>query len=126
MNLPASFKYILFFVFAVCFSSLAQKRRIGDLFNVNKEQKEMLQGKRVILTNQEREWVELHNGSIRLAPDPAFAPFEFFDEEGNYSGIGADYMALLQDKTGLEFTIVQYKDWNTIVEELVQKEDKKG
>ncbi|MCU4155477.1 transporter substrate-binding domain-containing protein [Carboxylicivirga sp. A043] len=119
MNLPASFKYILFFVFtfAVCFSSAAQKRRIGDLFNVNKEQNEMLQGKRVILTNQEREWVEIHNGAIRLAPDPAFAPFEFFDEEGNYSGIGADYIALLQDKTGLEFSIVQYKDWNTIVEE---------
>jgi signal transduction histidine kinase/AmiR/NasT family two-component response regulator len=35
--------------------------------------------------------------------DPSFAPFEFLDQQRNYSGIAPDYLALIGAKTGLRF-----------------------
>lgn len=42
---------------------------------------------------------------IRLGIDPGFVPFEFIDENGEYKGITADYLALISEKTGLKFEV---------------------
>lgn len=42
---------------------------------------------------------------IRLGIDPVFVPFEFIDEDGEYKGISADYLALISEKTGLQFEL---------------------
>ena len=76
----------------------------------------------VNLTNDEQEWLNQHNGSIMLAPDPKFAPYEFFTEEGQYHGIGADYIRLLESKTGVRFNIIRKNNWESIVSAASKKE----
>jgi len=44
---------------------------------------------------------------IRLGVDPAFVPFEFIDEHGEYKGIAADYLDLIREITGLQFEVVE-------------------
>ncbi len=36
------------------------------------------------LSEEERTWIEKNNGKIRLTPDPAFPPIDFFNENGTY------------------------------------------
>ena len=48
---------------------------------------------------------------IRLGVDPGFVPFEFIDENGEYRGIAADYLALISEKTGLQFEIAKGLTW---------------
>ena len=47
---------------------------------------------------------------IRLGVDPGFVPFEFI-ENGEYKGIAADYLALISEKTGLEFEVAEGLTW---------------
>lgn len=58
------------------------------------------------LTLEERAWLATHP-VIRLAPDPHYQPIEFFDEQGVYRGITADYLALIEERLGLRFQITQ-------------------
>lgn len=44
---------------------------------------------------------------IRLGADPKFVPFEFIDKDGGYKGIAADYLSLIQERTGLRFDPVE-------------------
>ncbi|MEW7987813.1 MAG: EAL domain-containing protein [Candidatus Thiodiazotropha endolucinida] len=62
-------------------------------------------------TAEERTWIE-KNPTIEVGVDPHFAPYEFIDDEGAYSGIGADYLALLSKKTGLSFEVVPNLSWD--------------
>lgn len=48
---------------------------------------------------------------IRLGVDPGFLPFEFLDIDGEYKGIAADYLALLSEKTGIQFDVVKGLTW---------------
>lgn len=66
---------------------------------------------RDILTAQEREWLKEHEGQLRIAPDASFAPIEFFDKKGNFQGISADYVELLEKKLQIKFQILQIENW---------------
>jgi two-component system sensor histidine kinase/response regulator len=48
---------------------------------------------------------------ISLGVDPGFVPFEFIDEDGEYKGIAADYLALISEKTGLRFEVAGGLTW---------------
>lgn len=66
------------------------------------------------LTPQERQWLS-KNHTVRVGIDPDFYPLEKFDAEGRYTGIGPDYLRILQRMTGLTFHIAPPSDWtNTI------------
>jgi len=69
------------------------------------------------LSSEEMRWIENHP-VIRLAPDPTFQPFEFFDNEGSFQGIAADYMQLLEKKLGLHFEAVQLRDWSEVLDQI--------
>ena len=58
------------------------------------------------LTGAEQAWLAQHP-IIRLAPDPNFAPIEWFNLQGDYNGISADYVRLLQERLGIQFEIVR-------------------
>lgn len=60
-------------------------------------------------TDQEQEFLDNHS-IIRLGVDPLFVPFEFIDE-GEYLGIAADYLALISERTGLEFEVQKGLSW---------------
>jgi PAS domain S-box-containing protein len=66
------------------------------------------------LTRAERAWLKAHP-VIRLAPDPDFPPVEYFDKDGNYSGITSDYLALLEKKLDIRFQIVRLRNWDEII-----------
>jgi signal transduction histidine kinase/CheY-like chemotaxis protein/ABC-type amino acid transport substrate-binding protein/HPt (histidine-containing phosphotransfer) domain-containing protein len=51
-------------------------------------------GKRVRLTDKERDWLNQHR-TVRLGVDSNLPPFEFLDDDGKYSGISADYIEVL-------------------------------
>lgn len=64
----------------------------------------------IIWTEDEISFMEEHP-VIRLGVDPEFVPFEFVDEDGEYKGIAADYLALISEKTGLQFEVVRGVTW---------------
>ena len=66
------------------------------------------------LTPAERQWLDAHS-VIRLAPDPDFPPVEFFDADGTYQGIAADYIALIEQAIGIRFEIVRLNSWEEVL-----------
>ena len=65
-------------------------------------------------SEEEKAWLAKHP-VIRLAPDPDFPPIEFIDNDGNYRGIAADFIHLLEQKLPLKFEIVSLKSWNEVI-----------
>ncbi|MDX1319200.1 MAG: transporter substrate-binding domain-containing protein [Oceanospirillum sp.] len=72
------------------------------------------------LTDAERAWIE-QNPEIRLGIDPEFAPFEFMDK-GEYQGIASDYIRLLNQRLGLNMTLVPDLTWSEVIEKAKKRE----
>lgn len=70
---------------------------------------------KVVLTEAETAWLAEHP-TILLAPDPDFAPVEFFDHHGRYQGIAADFIALMEQRLGITFKRVQRDNWPQILD----------
>ena len=51
----------------------------------------------MLLSAEEMQWLDNHP-IIRLSPDPDFAPIEKVTENGEYVGMAADYMELIEKK----------------------------
>ena len=62
------------------------------------------------LTAAEKAWIKA-NPVLRLGIDANYAPFEYIDENGLYSGMVADYVALLEARTGLRFEPQRGLSW---------------
>lgn len=58
---------------------------------------------------------------IHLGVDPTFVPYEFFDTDGVYKGIAADYIALVSKATGLKMTVASGLTWTQAYEKAVGK-----
>ena len=71
-------------------------------------------GSRVALTLDEQRWIAQHP-VIVVCPDPHYPPFEFYDQAGNYSGISADYLHLIAQKTGLNIIDTRQDNWSVCV-----------
>ncbi len=74
------------------------------------------------LTTEERAWLTAHDGKIRLAPTPHWAPMEFIDEKGRYQGLVADYIRLIEQTLGFKFQLVKVDSWNEIVQKAKKRE----
>ncbi len=61
-------------------------------------------------TQEELEYIKEHPVII-TAVDPMFQPYEFIDSDGNYKGMAADYLKLIEIKTGLTFKILEGLSW---------------
>lgn len=59
-----------------------------------------------ILNEQERTWLKIHS-TIIVTTNPDNSPIEYFDTEGRYSGIAADFLTLIQNKLMVQFTLSQ-------------------
>jgi PAS domain S-box-containing protein len=69
----------------------------------------------LLLDTEEQAWLENHP-IIRIAPDPAFAPFDFIDKQGNHQGITADYLRELQDMLDVTFQVLHPLSWKESLE----------
>ncbi|MGD9786731.1 MAG: EAL domain-containing protein [Sulfuricellaceae bacterium] len=68
----------------------------------------------IFLSTEEKAWLQQHP-RLRLAPDPNFPPIEFFDEQGRYQGLVADYYRLIEDRLGIQFEIVHAASWEEVI-----------
>jgi ABC-type amino acid transport substrate-binding protein len=78
-------------------------------------------GRSINLNESERAWLEAHP-VIRIAPDPDFAPYEWFNNAGDYQGITSDYIRLLEKKLGVQFVIVTAPTWSAVIEMAKQRQ----
>ncbi len=69
----------------------------------------------VPLTSSEIAWIRSHP-IVTVAPTPDFPPIEFFDHDGRFAGITADYLAVLGRKLGVTFTIRHFASWQEVME----------
>jgi len=52
---------------------------------------------------------------LRVAVDPDWAPFEYYDRQGQLQGISADYLDLLEERLGLEIELVKNLTWPQVM-----------
>ena len=62
-------------------------------------------GERPLLNAEEQAWVARHP-VIRVASSRAYGPFTFVDENGSVRGLSVDYLARLQELTGLQLQLM--------------------
>jgi len=72
------------------------------------------------LTDAEAGFIREHP-TIRVGVDPEFIPYEFFDSDGVYKGIAADYLDLISAETGLTFEVARGLTWSQAYEYAVEK-----
>ena len=66
------------------------------------------------LTVEEKDWIQAHK-TIRFSGDPVYEPFEFSDNNGNYSGMASEYLALIEKQLGIRFQYVPDLSWSQTV-----------
>ncbi len=67
-----------------------------------------------ILSPAEQAWLEQHP-TIRVGIDRDFAPYEWIDGDGNYVGLAAEYLKLLESELGVRFEIIADKPWHEMI-----------
>ncbi len=73
------------------------------------------------LSDEEKQWLQEHP-SIRFTGDPNYLPFESFDEKGNYIGMVADYLGILEERLGISFEKIPSKNWTDALRKARVKE----
>ena len=71
-------------------------------------------------TEAEKQFINMHP-VVHLCVDPEFVPYEFIDSDGVYKGIAADYIKLLNEKTGIEMVVEKNLTWGEAYELAVEK-----
>ena len=73
------------------------------------------------LTLEEKQWLSEHK-IIKIAPDPYFPPIEQIDKDGNYIGIAAEFMKIIESELGIEFQVIHCKDWDEVLQKAKNRE----
>lgn len=63
------------------------------------------------LTAEERQWIAEHP-VILGAADPDWPPMEYLDRNGRFTGMVADYMALVEQRLGFSIEMVPQENWS--------------
>lgn len=64
----------------------------------------------------ERSWLRQHP-VVTFAPDPNFPPIEYFDANGKYTGLMADYFSIIEKNLGVKFKIVHLDSWQEVLDQ---------
>ncbi|MFO7936052.1 MAG: transporter substrate-binding domain-containing protein [Kiritimatiellia bacterium] len=83
--------------------------------------KEEYYNRKFQLTQAEQRWIKEHP-KIRFSIDPGFEPFEIMSGDSGFSGMAADFMNLLSQKTGLKFVQISHETWPMSVNAIRNKE----
>ncbi len=76
----------------------------------------------VRLTEKERAFLDSLNRPLRVAPDPSFAPMEYFDNNGVYQGITPEYIELIIRRLGVKIQVVRFSSWQDIIDKALTGE----
>ncbi len=64
------------------------------------------------LTDEERAWLVENPDKLTLLFNAEFPPIEFTSTDGEYIGLVADVIALIEERLGVSFIKSTYDDWN--------------
>jgi len=67
----------------------------------------------LMLTEEEREWISA-NPVVRVGGELDWAPYDFVNERGQYTGIANDFLKVISERTGLQFE-VETDAWKNLV-----------
>jgi PAS domain S-box-containing protein len=73
--------------------------------------------KEKIFTPKQREWIKNHP-VINVGGEIDWAPFDFVDQSGEYSGLAKDYMDAISRITGLKFKVKTDSSWDKLLNSL--------
>ncbi|MGR8932827.1 MAG: EAL domain-containing protein [Gammaproteobacteria bacterium] len=68
------------------------------------------------LSREELAWLDARGRTVRVGIDRDFAPYEWVDAQGRYTGMVADYLRIIERRLGIHFEIVTDKPWPEILE----------
>ncbi len=74
---------------------------------------------KVFLTTKEKDWIKKH--IVKVAVEKDWAPYDFVDSNGKYTGIANDYLDEITKLTGLKFDKI-VGTWNDNLEKLKAKD----
>ena len=66
-------------------------------------------------TDDDPEWLKAHR-DLRLGIAPAWAPFEYFDEDDAHAGITSDYIRILNEQLELRMSVVPGLTWDQVLQ----------
>lgn len=69
----------------------------------------------ISLSTQEQLYLA-KKGKLSLCVDPNWQPFESIGDNGNYSGMGSDFLTLFSQRLGIEFEIYPTSSWSETLE----------
>jgi PAS domain S-box-containing protein len=72
------------------------------------------------LTPEERQWLKAHP-VIRVAPDPDYPPFEFFNPRGVHVGLAADVLKRIEKRLHIRFEIVRLASWDACLKQAQER-----
>ena len=75
-----------------------------------------VEAKDIGLSEKERAWIADHP-LLTFGADYRWAPFEFIDEKGRHSGVAADYLRIIQERTGLDI-VVKADVWSRVLSKI--------
>ncbi len=73
------------------------------------------------LTEEERRWLSEHK-TIRVSGPQAFPPFQFFDENEQYTGVASDYLEHIAHQLGITISYLPPTPWAEVLEMMEKKE----
>ncbi|PVV05913.1 MAG: hypothetical protein B6D77_17300 [gamma proteobacterium symbiont of Ctena orbiculata] len=73
------------------------------------------------LTPKEQSWIAQHP-VIRVGVETQAKPISFMTADGDYRGLSADYLKLLERRLGLTFTVVTDSDWSGLLDQIQSHE----
>lgn len=74
------------------------------------------------LTPEERSWLDANIDSLYLYFNTDFPPIEFINADGEFTGLGADVMAAVEERLGVTFPRRPCADWNRHLDALASGE----
>lgn len=72
----------------------------------------------VDLTNEERDWLTANPDKLVLWYETTFPPIEFESESGEFRGMAADIMRLIESRLGVSFAMNRAPSWTRLLEAL--------
>ncbi|MFW5450285.1 MAG: EAL domain-containing protein [Methylophagaceae bacterium] len=72
---------------------------------------------KIRFSHYETTWLNEHP-NLRFVGDPHWLPYEAFDENGDYIGIVAEHIKLIENHSGIKFNIVPTSTWQESVQKV--------
>lgn len=88
--------------------SIIEKQEIYDKWLGSNKKKN--KDNTIDLTSEERHWLK-QNPIIRFAGDPHWLPYEAFNNKGEYIGIVAEHLTLIEQRLGIKIKIIPTDTW---------------